>query len=78
MTPQEAALQVAVLDYLADAAATELERTRKAAGEAFKAAIDSTGFRASTGALQLPITLPDGSVIGRAVGQGRGEDDQHR
>jgi hypothetical protein len=65
MTPQEAALRVAVLDYLADAASTELARTREAAAEAFKAAIDSTGFRASTGALQLPITLPDGAVIGR-------------
>jgi hypothetical protein len=65
VTPQEAALRVAVLDAIVAEAEAELERTRAEAVVVFKAAIDSTGFRASAGALQVDIPLPDGTVIGR-------------
>jgi hypothetical protein len=62
---QDAALRAAVLDALADAAGTELAKVRKGAEATFKAAVTETGFRASTGALQVDITLPDGTVIGK-------------
>lgn len=65
MTPQEAALRVAVLDAIVAEAEAELERTRAEAVGVFKAAIDSTGFRAAAGALQVDIPLPGGRVIGR-------------
>lgn len=65
MTPQEAALRVAVLDAIVAEAEAELERTRAEAVGVFHAAITRTGFRASTGALQVDIPLPDGTVIGR-------------
>lgn len=64
-TPQEAALRVAVLDACVAEAEGELGKARDEAEAVFKAAITSTGFRASTGALQVDIPLPDGRVIGR-------------
>lgn len=65
MNPQEAALRVAVLDAIVAEAEAELERTRAEAKGVFKSAIDSTGFRAAAGALQVDIPLPDGRLIGR-------------
>jgi hypothetical protein len=64
LTPHKAALRVAVLDAIEAASAAELGKSRADAEAAFKAAVDSTGFRASVGALQLDIPLPDGRVIG--------------
>jgi hypothetical protein len=64
MTPQDAALRVTVLDALSAMTDAELARARKDAEAAFKAAVDGTGFRASTGALQVEVTLPGGRVIG--------------
>lgn len=64
LTPQDAALRVAVLDALTAEAEAELARARDEAAAAFKAAVSATGFRASRGALQVEITLPGGQVIG--------------
>jgi len=62
MTPQDAALRVTVLDAIVAGAAGELDRERKDAEMVFKAA--TSGLRASTGAIQVDIPLPDGQVIG--------------
>jgi hypothetical protein len=64
MTPREAALRVTVLDAIKAAAEDELAEARAGAETAFRAAVESTGFRASTGALQVPVELPGGQVIG--------------
>lgn len=65
MTPGEfAALRVTVLDALEAEAAKELGNARGEAEVAFKAAVDGTGLRASTGALQVEILMPDGTGIG--------------
>lgn len=63
MTPvEQAALRVAVLDAIKAAADDEMAEARADAEAEFKAA--TAGFRASTGALQVDITLPGGDVIG--------------
>lgn len=63
MTPAgAAALRVAVLDAIVAEAEAELERARAEAAVAFKAAV--AGLRASRGAMQVDIPLPDGRVIG--------------
>lgn len=62
--PEEAALRVAVLDAISAGTDAELARARADAEKVFKDAISSTGFRASTGTLQVDIALPDGTVIG--------------
>lgn len=58
----DAALRVTVLDAIHAASGENLEKERAEAAGAFKAA--TAGFRASTGAIQVDITLPDGTVIG--------------
>jgi hypothetical protein len=63
MTAAEfAALRVTVLETIAAGATEELDRERKDAATVFKAA--TSGLRASTGAIQVDIPLPDGQVIG--------------
>jgi len=65
MSTTDAALAVTVLDAIVALAEGELTKKRAEAEAVFKDAINSTSFRASTGALQVDITLPDGQVIGR-------------
>jgi hypothetical protein len=63
MTPQElAALRPAVLDAIDALIDAEKTTARGEAEAVFKAAL--TGFRASTGAIQVDIPLSDGTVIG--------------
>lgn len=62
-TTPEAALRVTVIDALAAAAVKQMTRERTEAEPVFKAA--TSGLRASKGAIQIEIPLPDGTVIGR-------------
>jgi hypothetical protein len=61
-TAPEVALAVTVLDAIVAAGEAELAKRRKEAEGVLKGAL--AGFRASTGAIQVDIPLPDGRVIG--------------
>lgn len=65
MTPAEfAALRVTVLETTAFLADAEYEAARKDTVAAVKAMIAETKVRSSKGALQVPVELPSGEVIG--------------